>query len=261
MGETILELRDVSVVRGRQALLEGIDWTVERGEHWAVVGRNGSGKTTLISVASSYVWPTTGSVRLLGHALGRVDSRQLRRRVGLVSAMLAPAIPGRLTSLEVVLAGATGATAPWWDRHGPPEHARAQELLELVGCAEIRDRPFDVLSSGERQRVQIARALMPDPALLLLDEPAAGLDLGARERLMVPLSLVTDGRVDASVLVTHHLEEIPAGTTHGLVLSADRIVAAGRIADVLTGSVLSSAFGIQLSVREDRGRYSAVAER
>jgi iron complex transport system ATP-binding protein len=256
----VIALEGVSVVRGQSLLLRDITWHVRRGERWVLLGPNGSGKTTLVSIAATYLWPSRGSVEVLGEQLGSVDVRALRRQIGLVSASLETRIPREIAASRVVLAGATGATAPWWDRYDAAARRKAGELLDLVGCSALADRRFELLSSGEKQRVQIARALMLDPALLLLDEPAAGLDLGAREQLASLLSrLNADPRLAATVVVTHHVEEIAAGTTHAMVLRAGRMVAAGRVDDAVTGAVLSDAFDLPLEVGRFRGRFSARA--
>ena len=256
----ILDLRGISVIRSGNVLLDRLDWRVDAGQRWVLLGPNGSGKTTLIAVASTYMWPSRGTVSILGGSVGSRDVRELRRRIGLVSAALEPRIPGQLTAGDVVLAGATGATAPWWDHHDVKVELRVEEVLELVGCSGLRDRRFELLSSGERQRVQIARALMVDPVLLLLDEPAAGLDLGARERLAVLLArLNADSRLAATVVVTHHVEEIAPGTTHALVLREGRVVASGPAAETVTGPVLSEAFGLPLTVRKLGPRFTAHA--
>jgi iron complex transport system ATP-binding protein len=256
----VVDLRGVSVVRSGNVLLDGIDWRIEQGQRWVVLGPNGSGKTTLIAVASTCLWPSRGEVSVLGGSVGSVDIRELRRRIGIVSASLEHRIPGQISAFEVVLAGATGAIAPWWDRPDRPARDKAAEMLELVGCLNLAERRFDLLSSGEAQRVQIARALMPEPALLLLDEPAAGLDLGARERLAMLLArLNVDSRLAAIVVVTHHIEEIAPGTTHALVLRAGRVVAAGTAATTITGPVLSSAFGLSLIVDRAGDRFGARA--
>jgi iron complex transport system ATP-binding protein len=256
----VVDLRGVSVVRSGKLLLDGVDWRIGRGDRWVVLGANGSGKTTLVSVASTYLWPSKGTVSVLGSAVGTVDVRDLRQHIGIVSAALEARIPAALSAFEVVLAGATGALAPWWDRHARAVHSKAADLLELVGCVDLRDRRFEVLSSGERQRVQIARALMPDPSLLLLDEPAAGLDLGAREQLAVIMArLNADERLAAIVVVTHHVEEIAVGNTHALVLRKGRVVAAGPVDDTVTGPVLSEAYGLPLEVARPGGRFTAQA--
>ena len=256
----VIGIHGVSVIRSGNRLLDDVDWQVRDGERWVLLGPNGSGKTTLVSVAATYLWPSRGTVSVLGRAVGAVDVRELRKRIGIVSASLEARIPPQISAREVVAAGATGATAPWWDRPGRATNGRAMERLDLVGCAALADRRFDLLSSGERQRVQIARALMVDPALLLLDEPAAGLDLGAREQLAVLLSrLNADSSLAATVVVTHHVEEIAPGTTHAIVLRAGRVLASGPVAETVTGPVLSAAFGLPLRVERLGRRFVAQA--
>ena len=256
----VVGLDGVSVIRSGNLLLDGVDWRVGHGERWVLLGPNGSGKTTLVSVASIFIWPSRGNVSVLGLQLGAVDVRELRKRIGIVSASLEARIPTGLTALDVAIAGATGAIAPWWDRPTAAIRAKARELLDLVGCAAIGERGFDLLSSGERQRVQIARALMLDPALLLLDEPAAGLDLGAREQLAALLArLNADEALAATVVVTHHVEEIAAGTTHAIVLRGGHVLAAGPVAETVTGTVLTAAFGLPLRVERVGGRFTAQA--
>jgi iron complex transport system ATP-binding protein len=256
----VIGIHGVSVVRSGNLLLNDVEWRVRDGERWVLLGPNGSGKTTLVSVAATYLWPSRGTVSVLGREVGSVDVRELRRQIGIVSASLEVRIPPQLSALEVVAAGATGATAPWWDRPARATRNRAVERLDLVGCAALRDRRFELLSSGERQRVQIARALMLDPALLLLDEPAAGLDLGAREQLALLLArLNADTTLAATVVVTHHVEEIAPGTTHALVLRSGRVVAAGPAADIVTGPILTAAFGLPLRVERVGGRFTAQA--
>jgi len=256
----VIGLRGVSVVRGGSYLLDGVDWSVEAGQRWVLLGPNGSGKTTLVSVAATYLWPSHGSVAVLGRSVGSVDVRELRHAIGIVSAALETRIPAQLSAMEIVVAGATGATAPWWDNPTGTTKDRAAERLDLVGCLALAERRFELLSSGERQRVQIARALMPDPALLLLDEPAAGLDLGARERLAVLIArLNADRRLAATVVVTHHVEEIAPGTTHAIVLQAGRVLASGPVAETVTGPILSRAFDLELRVARLGGRFVAQA--
>jgi iron complex transport system ATP-binding protein len=259
-ADPVIDLRGVSVIRSGHRLLHGIDWRVARGDRWVLLGPNGSGKTTLISVAATYLWPTHGGVSILGETVGAVDVREMRKRIALVSASLQARIPPELRAIDVVVAGATGAVAPWWDRHGIDTEARAADLLGTVGCAELADRRFELLSSGEKQRVQIARALILDPALLLLDEPAAGLDLGAREHLAAILAALNSRpELEATVVVTHHVEEIAPGTTHALILRAGCVVAAGAVADTVTGPILSDAFGLPLRVYRVGERFAAQA--
>lgn len=256
----VVDLRGVSVIRSGTLLLDGVDWRIGPGERWVLLGPNGSGKTTLMAVASTYLWPSRGEVAVLGRAVGTVDIRELRRSIGIVSAALEARIPGQISALEVVLAGATGAIAPWWERHGARVRGKAREMLELVECSALSERRFELLSSGEKQRIQIARALMPDPSLLLLDEPAAGLDLGAREQLALLLSALNDDpRLAAIVVVTHHVEEIAPGTTHALVLRGGRVVASGAAGDTVTGPVLSDAFGLPLVLHRVGQRFTARA--
>jgi iron complex transport system ATP-binding protein len=255
-----VELIDVSVIRGGTPLLDRVSWRVGGGERWVLLGPNGSGKTTLVSVAATYLWPSRGSVSILGRTIGAVDVRELRPKIGLVSASLEVRIPPQLTATDVVLAASTGAIAPWWDTFSVETRTKAAELLELVGCTALAERRFELLSSGERQRVQIARALMQDPALLLLDEPTAGLDLGAREQLAMLLArLNAETALAATVVVTHHVEEIAQGTTHALVLLGGRVLAGGPVDETVTGPVLSEAFDLPIRVERFGGRFVAQA--
>ena len=259
-GVAVLELSGVAVRRAGREILGGIDWTVEAGERWAIIGPNGSGKSTLLSIASTYLWPSRGSVSVLGERMGRVDARELRRRIGYVSASLAAALGDDVTAHDAVLSARHAALATWWHDFSDEDRARASELLERMGCAALAEQRLGTLSSGERQRIQIARTLMTEPELILLDEPSAGLDVGARERLALRLAeLVKDPAIAALILVTHHVEEIPAGTTHALVLKAGRIVSAGPIEQVLGGPALSEAFDLPLVVERAGGRYWARA--
>ncbi len=261
-AEPILELAGVGVRRDGHWILEGIDWTVRPGERWAIVGPNGSGKTTLLRIASTYLWPSRGTVAVLGRRIGAVDARQLRRRIGYVSAALAADVDGGLVARDVVLSAARAALAPWWDAFGPEERARAQTSLERLGVGAFGERTFGTLSSGERQRVLIARTLMTDPEVVLLDEPAAGLDLAAREALVERLEhLAADPTLGAIALVTHHVEEIPARFSQALVLADGRVAAAGAIGATLTGETLSRAYGLRLRVDAADGRYWARAVR
>jgi iron complex transport system ATP-binding protein len=259
---TVLRLSDVSVRRGDRTILGPIDWHVMSGERWVIVGPNGAGKTTLIQVVSSYLWPTTGSVEILGAAIGRVDSRELRRRIGYAGSGLEKAIPDDLSAHDVVLTARHAALGPWWHTFTDADRARATELLERLGVADLAERPFGLLSAGERRRVQIARALMPEPEVLLLDEPTASLDLGARETLVRDLDhLAADDGLAAVVLVTHHVEEVPPGFGHALVLGGGQAVAAGPVASALDGPALTQAFGLPIRVDRIDGRMWARLDR
>jgi iron complex transport system ATP-binding protein len=258
---SVLELRDVSVVRAGRTILGPLSWAARPGERWAVLGPNGSGKTTLLQIASTYLWPSRGSVSVLGREMGDVDARELRRAIGYVSPALAVQIDADLPAVDVVMTARHAALAPWWHEFTEDDRRHALDLLTLMGCDGLADRTFGTLSSGERQRLLIARTLMTRPDLLLLDEPAAGLDLGAREGLVARLtSLAASADPAAIVLVTHHVEEIPAGFTHALLLSHGRGVAQGRIGDVLAPELLSEAFGLPLGVEARNGRFRAWAE-
>ena len=258
MSEAVIELRDVSVIRAGRAIVDRVDWRVGAGERWAIVGANGSGKTTLIQLVSTYLWPSRGAVTILDQQIGSVDARELRRRIGYASPAIAAAIADDLSAADVVMTARHAALAPWWHTFEQADADRALALLGLMGCENLAERTFGTLSSGERQRVQIARTLMANPELLLLDEPAAGLDLGAREALTTRLGgLARDPSLAAIVLVTHHVEEIPTGFTHGLVMAAGQVVAAGPIETTLTGPLLTAAFGLPLAVERRAGRFRA----
>src|SRR3954454_4804020 len=256
--DTIVHLADVSVVRDGARLLDGIDWTVRAGERWVVIGPNGAGKTTLLQVAAAALHPTSGVVEILGERLGEVDVFELRPRSGVTSAAFADRLPGRGRVLDVVLTSAYATTRRRNERYDEVDLERAHGLLRFLGCDGLTDRRYGTLSEGERKRVQIARALMPDPELLLLDEPAAGLDLGAREALVMRLTrLAADALAPASVLVTHHVEEIPRGFTHVLMLNGGHVIAAGPIEQTLTSPALSACFGVPLHVDVQEGRFAA----
>jgi len=254
----VLRLDGVTVRRSGRTILGPLDWTVRAGERWIVFGPNGSGKTTLLQVVSTYLWPSTGGVRVLGEAIGAVDARGLRESIGYAGSGLERAIADDIDALDVVMTARHAALAPWWHRYTDADRERAANLLERMGVGDFATRAFGTLSTGERRRVQIARALMPDPRLLLLDEPGAGLDLGARESLVEDLAtLARDLALAAIVLVSHHVEEIPAGFGHALVLGAGRAVAAGPIASALASGPLSTAFGRPLMVEHVNGRIAA----
>jgi iron complex transport system ATP-binding protein len=250
----------VTVVRDGATLLAGIEWEINEGERWALLGPNGAGKTTLLAVAAASLFPSAGAVELLGEMFGDADLGELRTRVGLSSSSLNDRVPPHEKAVDVVVTAAHGVIGRWAEGYDAGDLARARELMSRVGLSAFADRRFGSLSEGERKRVLLARALMTDPELLLLDEPAAGLDLGAREALLRLLArLAVAPGSPPSVLVTHHVEEIPVGTTHAMLLSRGRSVAQGPIAEVLTGPLLSRAFGIPLQVASLDGRWMARA--
>ncbi|WP_235557994.1 ATP-binding cassette domain-containing protein [Sphaerimonospora mesophila] len=265
--DAALELNDVTIRVVGRTLVSGADWRVEYGQHWVILGPNGAGKTTMLSVAAAVRHPSSGTVTVLGRRLGRVDLRELRRDIGLVAASQRLVDEALLEeeaadALTVVLTGHTGTSAPLWDRYGEAERERAERLLADLGCKDLGDRPFRVCSQGERARIRVARALMADPAILLLDEPFAGLDLPAREDLIEALEDLAAARPGlTTVLVTHHLEEVPATTTHALLMKDTRIVAAGPVREVLTGANLSDCFGRRLRLDTVDGRWYARALR
>jgi iron complex transport system ATP-binding protein len=256
----VVELTGVGLRIDGATVLDGIDWTVRPGERWVVLGPNGSGKTSLLRIASLWRHPSTGTVRVLGQELGHTDVRALRPRIGAASAALADRLRIDLTAADVVMTARRGALEPWWHHYDDEDRERTVEALEAVGAASLAGRLFGTLSSGEKQRVQLARTLAADPELLLLDEPSAGLDLGAREDLVGRLGrLALDPATAPTVLVTHHVEEIPPGFTHALLLRAGRIVAGGPLTEVLTAGALSETFGIEVRLASADGRYRAWA--
>jgi iron complex transport system ATP-binding protein len=260
MGDEVLAMSRVRVVRSGFALVDGIDWEVRDNERWVVVGPNGAGKTTLLRIAAALLHPTSGRVRLLGETLGRTDVSQLRPRIGLASAAVADAVPPGEQVLDTVLTAAYGQIGRWVERYDPQDVDRARALLAGLGVAGLAGRRFGSISEGERKRVLVARSLMTDPELLLLDEPAAGMDLGAREDVVWRLGvLARRPAAPAIVLVTHHLEEIPEGFTHVLLLRAGRVVAAGPLPLTLIDATLSTAFGTTLLVDHAEGRWTARA--
>jgi iron complex transport system ATP-binding protein len=256
----VVRLRGVSVVRDGRPILDDIDWDVWPGERWAVLGPNGSGKTTLLHVAGMRLLPTRGSVEVLGARYGRTDARALRTRVTFVTQAILRSLRPTLSAHDVVLTGRYAALEPWWHHYDPSDHARADSLLEEAGLRRISNQEFGVLSEGERQQVLLARALMGAPELLLLDEPAAGLDLGARERLVARLAVLAAAPETVPlVLVTHHVEEIPPGTTHVALLRGGRIVSAGPAHTVLSSAAVSACFDAPVIVERSGGRWTARA--
>ena len=255
-----LQLRGVGLVRDDRTILDDVDWTVGADERWVVLGRNGCGKTTLLRIASLYLHPTRGTVTVLGQELGRCDVRTLRTRVGVASQAFADLLRADLSALDVVMTAKNAALEPWWHTYDGEDRERALGLLGRLGVYALASRTFGTLSSGERQRVQLARTLMSDPELLLLDEPTAGLDLGGSEDFVSRLAgLALDPTTPATVLVTHHVEEIPPGFTHALLLQGGRVQAAGPIATTLTEPALSDCFGRPVHLEVDSGRCRAWA--
>jgi iron complex transport system ATP-binding protein len=256
----VINLEQVTLRRGPKEILRGIDWVVLEGQHWAVLGPNGAGKTTLLQVVAARLHPSSGVAELLGRRLGRVDVFELRPRIGFASAALADRIPRGELVADAVVTGAYGVTGRWRESYEEADRSRAHDLMAAFGVAQLAGRTFGTLSEGERKRAQIARALMADPEVLLLDEPSAGLDLGGREELVAALEeLATDPASPVMVLVTHHLEEIPPGFTHAALMREGRVVAQGPLASTLTDPNVSAAFGLQLVVSGRGGRWGAVA--
>ncbi|HVA75086.1 MAG TPA: ATP-binding cassette domain-containing protein [Acidimicrobiales bacterium] len=255
-----LRFEAVDLDRVGTPVLSGVEWSVRREDRWVILGPNGSGKTTMFELASGYLHPTRGIVEILGHRLGSVDVRRLRERIGLVSSAVAKKLLPGVTAEGIVVAGRHAALEPWWHSYSQAEHDKAASLLADAGFAGIADRPFGVLSDGERQQVLLARAMMGEPDLLLLDEPAAGLDMGGRERLVARLSsIAADAASPPIVMITHHVEEIPAGFTHVLLLREGRIVTAGPIFEALSAASLSETFGVALVLEGTSGRWHSRA--
>jgi iron complex transport system ATP-binding protein len=259
-AEPALRLRSVSVRFGARTVVREVSWTVAPDERWVVLGRNGSGKTTVLRLASLSLHPSTGTVDVLGERLGRTDVRVLRRRIGLSSSSLADRLRPGIRAADVVMTARYAALEAWWHTYDDGDRAAAHRLLERFGVGALGDQAFGTLSSGERQRVLLARTLMTEPGLVLLDEPTAGLDLGGREELLGALTaLARDPASPPVVLVTHHVEEIPPGFTHALLLRDGRVHAAGPLATTLTREALSSCFDLKLVLERHGHRWSARA--
>lgn len=257
---SVVQLEGASIIRSGNTLLDNVTWSVEENERWVVIGPNGAGKTTMLQILGAQWHPSKGTARILGETLGEVDVFELRPRIGVTSAALADRIPRSERVSDVVVSAAYAVMGRWREAYDDLDHARAHELMKQLQVDHLADRTFGTLSEGERKRVQIARALMTDPELLLLDEPAAGLDLSGREALVTTLSdLCADPFAPATVLVTHHVEEIPRGVTHAMLLKHGRVVAAGPVARVLTGPLLSATFDLLLEVTSADGRWFARA--
>ncbi|MFG1672871.1 ABC transporter ATP-binding protein [Micromonospora sp. NPDC049282] len=259
-ADLVVSLAGVGVRRSGTALVRDVDWQVELDERWVLLGPNGAGKTTLLNLAAGRMYPSHGVAHVLGERIGRTDVNELRTRIGLTTATLAERIPAEERVTDVVVTAAWSVVGRWRENYDRIDEARAAALLGQLGVGHLADRAYGTLSEGERKRVQIARALMTDPELLLLDEPAAGLDLGAREDLVARLAeLAYDPDAPAMVLVTHHVEEIPPGFTHALLLREGGVVAQGLLADVLTADNLSKTFGLPLLVSRAGDRWTARA--
>ncbi|MDO4898931.1 MAG: ABC transporter ATP-binding protein, partial [Rothia sp. (in: high G+C Gram-positive bacteria)] len=258
---SVLDLKNVTVTRGTKNLLTDITWTVQEGERWVVLGPNGAGKTTLLSIAAARLHPTSGEVDILDEILGATDVFELRPRIGLASAPAAAQIPARETVLDTVITAAYGVAGRWKEEYDSFDTSQGSALLQNWGVGHLAHRAFGSLSEGEKKRTLIARALMTDPELIILDEPGAGMDIAGREDLVKRLAaLALDPAAPATILVTHHLEEIPAGFTHALLLREGHTVAAGPIDAVITQDNISQTYGLPLNLTaHPNGRYSAFA--
>lgn len=256
----VLEFSDVVVRRNARDIVSHLDWTVSDDERWVVLGPNGAGKTTVLQLADTLIHPTSGSVTILGERLGRTDVFELRPRIGFASSAMARRVPPEETVLDVVLTAAYSVTGRWREQYDDIDERRALRVLAEWRLDHLADRTFGTLSDGEQKRVQIARAVMTDPELLLLDEPTASLDLGAREELLALLSGYAQApTTPAMIMVTHHVEEIPVGFTHVLLLRDGEVVASGPLAEALTAENLTATFGVQITLSQDAGRYAARA--
>jgi iron complex transport system ATP-binding protein len=251
----IIEVANLRVDRDA-LILDSVDWRVDAGQHWVILGANGSGKTSLLSVLTGYLAPTAGTISVLGETYGRADWRELRTRIGLVSSSIRQLMPPHENALNAVASGRR-ALIGMWGEVGEADSQRAAEILREVEASYLSERPWRFLSQGERQRVLIGRALMADPQLLVLDEPCAGLDPVAREHFLAFIERML-GRPDAPtlLLVTHHVEEIVAGFSHVLVLRGGKVLAAGSRESVMTSATLSHAFDAPLRLAANGGRYS-----
>jgi len=256
----IFEFDDVIVRRGDKNILGPVSWSVNSQERWVILGPNGAGKTTLLQLCATLIHPTSGSIKILGERLGRVDVFELRTRIGITSSALVKEFPEDEIVMDIVLTAAYAMLGRWQENYDLWDESRAKALLTALGVRDLGERVFASLSEGEKKRVQIARALMADPELLLLDEPASSLDLGGREDLLQRLErLALDPHSPATVIVTHHIEEIPIGTTHALLLKDGEVIAQGAVDRVINNAFMSQAYGLPISVQNDGGRYFARA--
>ncbi|MBM3698499.1 MAG: ABC transporter ATP-binding protein [Actinobacteria bacterium] len=256
----ILQLENISVVRGDRVILGPLDWQVMEGQRWVILGPNGAGKTTLLQVCSSLIHPSSGQIKILGQTLGKVDVFELRTRIGLTSSKLVEQLPDDELVMDVVLTAAYAMFGRWQEKYDLWDESRAMALLTALGVRELGNRVFGSLSDGEKKRVQIARSLMADPELLLLDEPASSLDLGGREDLLQRIeNFASDPLAPATVIVTHLIEEIPVGTSHALLLREGKVLAQGVIDQVITNENLTNAYGLPIAVQSQNGRFFARA--
>jgi iron complex transport system ATP-binding protein len=263
MADAVLHFDDV-VLRypgdPPRIALDHVTWTVRPGERWVVLGANGSGKTSTVRLAAGYAHPTAGAVDILGHRLGRVDVRELRKRIGVASGALAQKLRPTISAIDAVMAARDAALETWWSTYTDADRAKAKTLLDRLGVGHVAEQPLGTASDGERQRVQLARTLMIDPELLLLDEPTAGLDLGGREQLVERLAdLARDPASPPIVQVTHHVEEIPPGFTHVLLLRDGRVLAAGPLDTTLTADALRACFAVAVTLERRGGRWFCFA--
>jgi iron complex transport system ATP-binding protein len=257
---SVLQLSDVSVVRNGRAIVDSVSWTVEGDQRWVVLGPNGAGKTTILQLSSTLMHPSSGTVEILDSELGKVDVFELRPRIGIASTAMARRVPFEETVLDVVMTAAYSVTGRWNEDYEDIDVKRARRVLAEWHLEDLAERRFGTLSDGEQKRVQIARSVMTDPELLLLDEPAASLDLGAREELVKLLGGYAQSEESpAIVMVTHHVEEVPVGFTHALLLNDGKVVASGPIAEALTSETLTETFGLPIELTTTDGRYSARA--
>lgn len=256
----VLQVENVTVVRDGKTILGPIDWQVNENERWVILGPNGAGKSTLFSLCSSQIHPTTGTVHILGSKLGAVDVFEIRPRIGFMGSTLVNQFPEDEKVLDVVLTAAYAMLGRWQEAYELWDESRAQGLLTTLGVRELAERKFFTLSEGEKKRTLIARSLMADPEILLLDEPAAGLDLGGREDLLRRFdALASDPYSPATLMITHHIEEIPAGSTHALLLKSGNIVASGAIGGVVTSENLTTAYEMPINVAVTNNRFTANA--
>ena len=256
MPEPVLQVSDLTVQRGATRILDSITWSIARGEHWVVLGSNGSGKTSLLSALTGYLSATRGEIAVLGRKYGASDWRELRKEIGLVSSSVRQMMPDAEPALTSVVSGKY-AMIDYWGRMKAEDRAAAARILRQIEASHLADRPWLVLSQGERQRVLIGRALMARPRLLILDEPCAGLDPVAREHFLDFLERLGRRRGGpAMILVTHHVEEIMPVFTHALLLRDGRVTAAGKRTAVLTAARLSEVFGATVRIRAHAGRYA-----